>query len=227
MLDNGEDIARRAAALLDDETQSEFTYDYFRPYIDQEYDELASEMETLGMQFIEGVSVFDLPPGTTDLSPLQGIGQPLQTMKTPKTVKWKPQGQPDTAYQFAAGPVLELREVDPACEWMREWRNANGALQVTPVALATTLKVSFDQLSTTIYDPNQNVIIGTAHILAARVAFYIANVRGMPMAPLLEKKMNKAWAAFASKVVKTRQGNSVVVPKIHRGLRSTVPAGYL
>jgi hypothetical protein len=170
------------------------------------------------MQYIESIAVFPVTAGTSDLSPLLQDGQPLATMKLPKQIRWKLVGQPDDLYQVSTGPVLELDEVDTAQSvGALQWRFGDGAIQITPSVADMTLKVYFDQMSTNIYDPSQQVIRGTAHILAARVATEVAGARkGMEKRrDTLEKKAFRSWNAFKTLLVKNNQSRPVTAQPIH------------
>lgn len=218
MLQNAAAVAQRVGVLLDDPTLSKYTQTYQMPFIDQEYDELDVELEQLGMQYVEGIATFDLQIGESDLSPYLLDGQPLQYMKWGKRIDWKLKGQEDVAYRTST-PVQELDYVQVSNLGAWQWKQADGALQVTPSNGVITLKVYFDTISTNIVDPAQNVIRGTAHILALRVAVTILGARGdlsRQRLPFLEKKMAKAWGAFKSTLVMyTKQIKSVSARPIH------------
>ncbi len=228
MLADVNDVAKRAGALLDDPSNSIFTLAYLMPFIDQCYDILDVELERCGMQYIESIAVFNVTAGTTDLSSLLQDGQPLATMKLPKQVKWKLVGEPDYLYRPSTGPVVELDEVDTSQSiGALQWRFGDGALQITPSVVDITLKVYFDQMSTNIYDPSQNVIRGTAHILAAAVAWKAdARRKGMEN----RAKENKAeyvssLNAFKSVVVQNQQSNPLNAKPMHP--RRNVPTPYV
>ncbi len=222
MLDKVADIASRVAVLLDDPTASVFTLAYLLPFIDQEYEKLDVELERMGMQYTEAVAVFTVSAGVSDLSAFAGVGGPLAAMKFPRRLDWKLPGELDTSY-LTSSFVGELDDVYGASVGAQQWRYASGNIQITPSPSPITLRVYFDQVSTNVYDPNQGVIRGTAHILAARVAARVALVRG-----------NREWAsaynadafalfnAFATVVSMQSQGKSMVAPNLHvRGLRRT------
>lgn len=229
MLDDAQDIATRAAALLDDPSASEYDFDYLQPYIDQQYQKLAQDLESLGMQYTEGIATVTISPGVTDLSPLQAVGSPLAAMKNPRMVKAKLASEPDTAYYVVPGPVEELLEVSPSTVYVLQWRYGNGSLQVTPVGETVTLKVYFDQTSTTMFDPSQNAIISTGYILATRVAEQVATLRGLPPAVIayISGERKGEWAKFASRLIKLKQRANRTMPPIHTAIRTLPPAGYL
>lgn len=217
MLADVDDVARRAGALLDDPSNSRFTLAYLMPFIDQCYDELDVDLERAGMQYIESIAVVDVAANITDLSYLLADGMALATMKFPKWVKWKLQGQPDDLYQPSVF-VNELAEVDAASSYgALQWRFADGGLQITPSVTPMTLKIYFDEMSTNIIDPAQNVIRGTAHILAASVAAEAAGARkGMEnVAKRLDAKHMKLWNAFKSVLVQNNQGKPVTAQPMH------------
>lgn len=226
MLQDIDDIVLRVGALLDDPANNQFTGDYLQPYIDEEYDELDTELEALGMQYVESVAIFDVQPGVSNLGNLNANGGALQFMKFPLRVRWKLVGQEDLEYKPSA-LVQELDEVSIASLGALEWRNANGAIQITPSSSAVTLKVYYDAMSSDVWDPQTQVIRGTAHILACRVAFYVAGIRGMDLAPRLEKKAGRAWDVFSRTLSKVKQAQLVMVPKTHRTRRVSTPAGYV
>jgi hypothetical protein len=137
-------------------------------------------------------------------------------MKLPKWMKWKLQGQTDVSYVPSAY-VDELDEVDISSQGALEFTFQQGALQVTPSSQALTLKIGYDAVSTDIYDPGQNVIRGTAHILATRTAAYIASLRnGMgTLQKKLDQKADRDWTNFCKLVVKKNQSKQIVVGLIH------------
>lgn len=217
MLADVMDVSGRAGALLDDPSNSRFTLAYLMPFIDQCYAELDVMLENAGMQYVEAIAVVNVAAGVSDLASLLADGQPLATMKFPKWVKWKLQGQPDYLYNLSAF-ANELDEVDTATSvGALQWRFADGALQVTPSVTPMTLKIYFDQQSTDRLDPAQNVIRGTAHILAFAVASEAAGaVKGMENRALgLEAKRKAAWNQFKGVLVKNNQGKQIVAPPMH------------
>lgn len=217
MLADVDDIIKRAGVLLDDPTNSIYTAAYCMPHVDQKYDELDVALENCGMQYIEGIAIFNVNPNVTDLSSFLQDGQALATMKYPKYMKWKLVGQPDYLYQLSEH-VSELMEVDTATSYgALQWRFADGGLQITPSINALTLKVYFDQTSTNILDPAQNVIRGTAHILAYDVAISICGVRkGMQDRKKdLKADRDAAWNTFKSVLVKNNQDKPVAARQMH------------
>lgn len=230
MLQDVNDVTRRVGVLLDDPTLSRFTAAYQMPFIDQEYDEMDVILERAGMQYIESIVSFDIRGGESDLSSYLADGQPLQYMKYPKRVDWKLPGQEDVYYRTSS-LVQELDYVQASNIGARQWRNARGSIQVTPSVGPITLNVYFDTLSTNIYDPNQNVIRGTAHILALRVASTIVQTRGdltKVRGPYLERKANNAWGDFLQVLTLNKQQKNVSARPIHRKRYNSnfyVPAG--
>lgn len=207
MLQNVNDIAKRVGALLDDPANTRFTAAYLIPYIDQQYDTLDVDLERLGMQYIEHIAIVDVNANVTDLSYLLADGQALQSMKLPKKMKWKQQGLPDTAYQWSAYRS-ELDEVAADSIGAVQYTFQQGGLQITPSSVPLTLKIYFDAISTNIYDPAQGVIRGTAHILAARVAAYVASLKnGMgTLQKKAELEASNSWNSFCK--LSTMNGQS-------------------
>jgi hypothetical protein len=227
MLQNAADIARRAAAELDDPSQSLFDFPYLQPHIDQAYDVLANQLEALGMAYQETVAVFNVPAQATDLSSFQQPGGPLQYMKFPNRLKWKQQGTPDPTYQ--PGQFMDMSdipEVGPNAVGITAWA-WNGFIQCTPSTLALTVKLWFDTLSTTIQDPQTGVVMGTAFILAFRVAAKVANIRGMSMEARLDKEALGAWQSFAVALAKRNQAKKQVPQKLHGWRRRASPVGLM
>ncbi|MGP8269109.1 MAG: hypothetical protein ACLQLH_03500 [Terracidiphilus sp.] len=216
MLQNVADITRRIQALLDNPSGSKFNSAYILPFIDQEYDEMDLDLERLGMQYVEQIAIFNIAANITDLTYAVGVGQPLQYMKLPKRMDWKLQGVPDIEYQ-PSNLVTELDDVDLSSEGVPEWRFASGGLQITPSSVAVTLRVYFDAVSTDIYDPAQNVIRGTAHILALRAASTIAAVNnGLgTLQKKLDQKRDRAWTSFCNLVVMNDQQKRRVAKPTH------------
>jgi hypothetical protein len=225
MLQDVQDVITRVGVLLDDPGNAVFTSTYLLPWIDQEFDILDTELELLGMQYTEGIAVIPLDPNTTDLTPFLTDGQPLATMKFPKKIKWKLTSQPDTSYSWSVR-TDELDDVPAASIGALEFVFTDGAIQVTPSGTPVTLKIYYEMLATNIVDPVGNVIRGTAHILALRVAKEIAVIRGMPQAQNLTMKSGKAWDDFAGVLSKQNQGKRKIVPRIHSTARRAFPAGY-
>lgn len=227
MLQDVDDIIKRVGVLLDDPSNSNFTREYIIPFIDQEYDEMDVEFERAGMQYIESIAVIPIPPLTGDLLSYLGDGQPLATMKFPKYVKWKLSSQTDEFYRLSS-LVQELDEVNPANIGTWQWRNANGSIQITPSNIAITLKVYYDTISTNIYDPTQEVIRGTAHILAPRVGASICAAAGdtVKRGAWLDRKATKNMNAFLVTLVQQKQQTNISNPPIHgRRRRNGVVAG--
>lgn len=216
MLQDVDDVIKRVAVLLDDPGQSVYSNEYVMPFVDQEFDEMDVELERVGMQYIESTAVIDLPPLTTDLISYLGDGQPLATMKFPKYVKWKLTSQTDEFYQ-PSELVQELDEVNPANIGTWQWRNAQGSIQITPSNIGITVKVYFDTISTNIFDPTQQVIRGTAHILAPRVASSICAVAGdtTKRGAWLQAKAYKNWNAFLVVLAQQKQQSNISNPPIH------------
>jgi hypothetical protein len=224
MLQDINDIVKRVGVLMDDPSNSTFTREYLMPFIDQEYDEMDVELERNGMQYIESIAAFDVPAATTDLSTYLSDGQPLSTMIFPKYVKWKLPSQTDEFYK-PSSLVQELDEVNPANVGAWQWRNANGSIQITPSNQDVMLKVYFDTISTNIYDPNQSVIRGTAHILAPRVGVSVCAAGGdlTKRQVWLEKKANKNWNAFLVVLVQQQAQRNISNPPIHGRRRTMGP----
>lgn len=226
MIEDAMDIAKRAAALMDDPGMSRFTFPYQQPFIDQCYDILDNELEAAGMQYVESIVEVLIPEGTSDLGYLNDDGQPLATMKYPKSVKWKLDGQPDIEYQWSSGPVEELDEVDGSSSFgALQWRNGRGAIQVTPSITPMWLKIYFDEMSTDIWDPTQNVVRGTGHILAIDVAIELCDARtGMEKKSMkLGVKRAKAWNTFKNSLVKNKQSARIEAQQIHGKRRMGTP----
>jgi hypothetical protein len=224
MLQDVDDILKRVGVLLDDPSCSTFTREYVMPFIDQEYDEMDVELERNGMQYVESIACLTVTAGTTDLIAFLGDGQPLATMKFPKYVKWKLTSQTDEFYQWSA-LVGELDEVNPANIGAWQWRNAQGSIQITPSNADVNIKVYFDTISTNIYDPTQQVIRGTAHILAPRVASSICAVAGdqAKRGAWLNAKATRNWNAFLVVLVQQKQQQNQSNPPIHGRRRTNGP----
>lgn len=227
MLADVDDVIRRAGVLLDDPSNSRFTSAYLMPLVDQCYDELDVDLERCGMQYVQSNATVDIAANISDLSYLLADGQALSTMKFPKWVDWKLQGQPDYMYVPSAH-VSKLAYVDNAVSYgALQWTFVDGALQVTSSVTPLTLNIFFDEMSMNVYDPAQNVIRGTAHILAAAVAAEAAGIRkGMEnVAKRLDAKHMKLWNAFKSVLVMNNQDKQVTAPPMHP--RRVVPTPYV
>ena len=222
MLQDVDDIIKRVGVLLDDPSNSVFTRAYLMPLVDQEYDEMDVELERSGMQYIESIAIFPVPALQTDLSSFLGDGQPLSSMKSPKYVKWKLSSQTDEYYRLS-NLVEELDEVNIANVGAWQWRNANGSIQITPSNQQITLKVYYDTISTNLYDPTQNVIRGTAHILAPRVGAAACAIAGdqVKRGLWLDQKAKRNWNAFLVVLVQQKQQQNISNPPIH-GRRGVV-----
>lgn len=217
MLQNVNDVVKRVGVLLDDPANTRFTPAYLIPYIDQHFDEMDVDLERLGMQYIEHIAIVNVNANVTDLTYLLADGQALASMKLPKQIRWKQQGQPDTSYR-KSDQVSELDEVSEASIGALQWTYQQGAVQVTPSSVPLTLKIYFDAVSTDIYDAAQNVIRGTAHILAARTAAYIASQQsGMgTLQRKLDQKANNSWTSFCKLVAMQQQPKQRSPRPIHR-----------
>jgi len=223
-----EDVARRVAALLDNPSQSAFSTDYLMPYIDQEFSEMDIELESLGAPYeLEQVVLAGVPGGTSSLSSYSQTGGQLADMKIPTDIWWKPSGTPDTQYSQSSGPVgrLDFVASDNVGAW--QWTFLGGLLAVTPSSSAVDLQVTYQKLATNIIDPQTGVILGTAGWLALRVAYYVAVIRGMPLVPILEKKMNAMGRNFKITLKKPRQGVNIMSPKTHGRFARPSPTGYV
>ncbi|HEV2709145.1 MAG TPA: hypothetical protein VGU67_02930 [Edaphobacter sp.] len=216
MLQDVNDVIKRVGVLMDDPSGSTFTREYLMPFVDQEYDEMDVELERNGMQYVESTAILTVPPLTTDLISFLGDSQPLATMKFPKYIKWKLTSQTDEFYQLS-NFVQELDEVNPANIPVTQWRNAQGSIQITPSAQTVNLKVYFDTISTNIYDPTQQVIRGTAHILAPRVAAAVCATGGdlTKRFAYFDAKWRRNWNAFLVVLVQQQSQRNISNPPIH------------
>lgn len=227
MLQDVDDVVKRVGVLLDDPSLSVYTQAYQMPFIDQEYEEMDVELERNGMQYVEAIAVVDVVANTTDLSSLLAPGQPLASMKFPKYIRWKVKGMPDSSYLLSE-LVEELDEVTDGSIGAFQWRNASGSIQITPSSVDLTLKIFYELVSTNIFDPAQNVVRGTAHILAARVASEIAYAAGdtAKRGPRLEKKAHKSMNVFLGVLTMRNQQKDILNPRLHgRRGRTGVTAG--
>jgi hypothetical protein len=222
MLQDVDDIVKRIGVLLDDPSNATFTREYLIPFIDQEYDEMDVEFERAGMQYIESIAVIPLDPLVGDLNSFLGDAQPLATMKFPKYVKWKLTSQGDEFYKLSDF-VQELDEVNISNVGAWQWRNANGSIQITPSNIPITLKVYYDTLSTNIYDPTQQVVRGTAHILAPRAGASVCAAAGdqVKRGAWLDKKATKNMNVFLVVLVKQKAQSNISNPPIHGRRRAT------
>lgn len=223
-----DDVAGRVAALLDNTSRSQFTTDYLMPYIDQEFGELDNELEALGAPYaLEQTILAGIPAGTTSLSSYMDPGGPLADMKIPTDLWWKQSGLPDTSYLQSEGPVTRLQFVAPDNVGAWEWTFLGGLLAITPSGSTVDAQVTYQKMSTNIVDPQSGVILGTASLLAVRVALYVATLRGMPIAQMLDKKQVKASRDFKMALMKPRQGVQQMSPKTHGRFARPSPTGYI
>jgi hypothetical protein len=222
-----DDIVTRVGALLDNPSNSQFDRDYLMPYIDQEYGELDNELESLGAPYALDQVIVTQPANTSSLAAFMASGQPLADMKLPSDVWWKLAGQPDINFQQSTGPVTRLDFVPPNTQGAWQWTFLGGMLAITPSSSPVDLQVTFQTMSTNIVDPQSGVILGTAAILALRVALYVATIRGMPMVQLLTTKEAKASRNFKMALKKPRQGVPIMARKTHGRLVRGAPAGYV
>jgi hypothetical protein len=224
---DADDIVRRVGALLDDPSNSQFDQDYLMPFIDQEFGELDNELEALGAPYALDQVVVTQPANTSSLAAFMAAGQPLADMKLPSDIWWKLAGQPDINYQQSTGPVTQLAFVPPGGQGAWQWTFLGGMLAITPSASPVDLQVTFQVMSTNIIDPQTGVIMGTAAILALRVAIYVATLRGMPMVQMLMAKEPKASRNFKMALKKPRQGVPIMARKTHGRIVRGAPAGYV
>jgi hypothetical protein len=225
VLQNVNDIIKRVGVLVDDPGNTRFSPAYLIPHIDQVYEEMDVDLELLGMQYVEHIAIVNVNANVTDLTYMLANGQPLASMKLPSWMKWKLQGQPDTSYVRSAY-VDELAEVALSSQGALQFTFQQGALQVTPSAVALTLKIGYEAVSTNIYDPAQGVIRGTAHILAVRVAAYVASLKGGmgSLQKMLDAKADRTWTAFCKLVTKKNQSKQIVAGLLHgRSYSSGMP----
>jgi len=169
------------------------------------------------MQNVRTQAVVNIAANVSNLGYLLANGQALQSMKLPVVVEWKQQGQADTFYAPSSF-VDKLDDVAPSNIGAQQWVWQQGMLLVTPSGVAMTLRITFDQLSTNIYDPAQNVIRGTGHILAARVASFVAaNNNGMgTLQKAADAKAKRSWLMFCKLVVMNQQSKQRSPRPIHR-----------
>lgn len=211
MLANIQDVVKRTAALLDDPGQTEFDTDYLSPYINQIADAMDVDLEVLGLQYQEQIAIIPLSTPTSDLSPFMADGQPLAAMKLPNGVDWKLSSQPDTAY-VPSVLVGHLPDVTPSSigAYKFSWRGS--VLYVTPSAVPVTVRIYFDAMSATLYDPADKVVRGVTHVIAYRAAAKVADLRGNPnMANSHRRDGDKAWHAFSTLAIMRNQKRSYVV----------------
>jgi hypothetical protein len=224
MLQNVGDIIKRVGSCLDDPANTRFTMQYLTPLIDQHAQEMDVDLERLGMQYVEHHAIVEIAANTTDLTYLLADGQALASMKLPTGVEWKVQGQPDTAY-MSSDYVNELEDVQPSSVGALEFTFIQGALSVTPSSVPLTLRITFDAMSTNLYDSAQGVIRGTAHILSYRVAAFVAGVKGMKNAEKTNgQRAMRSWNSFCNLAVMRGQVKKVVAQPIHkRNFSSQMP----
>ena len=222
MLDQALAVIDMAGALLDDPAHNRFSPDYMMPFVDFQHGILDTDLQVLGMQNVEQIAIFNIPVGTSDLTPYFAPGQPLQSFKMPKILEWKQQGMPDTMYGPSA-LVDRLDDVTDASLGAYQYRWSKGVLAVTPSAVPLTLRVTFQALSVNVWDPAQQVVRGTGHILAARVALIVcASNNGMgTMQTRVALEEKRAWSSFKSAIVMTQQRKNRVPPTIRGAKRST------
>ena len=227
MLADAGSVARMAGDLLDDPSNSIYTLPYLMPKIDLAYSMLDVELESCGMQYVEAIVVFPVPANTLDLSPLLASGQPLATMKLPTNVKWRLPSEPD--YQFKPSSFANMiAEVDTSVSFgALQWAFIGGALQVTPSSADMILKVYFEQMSTSVYDPVQGVVRGTSHILAHDVAILCCGARKGMEKRKVDLKMDRkaAWNQFKNVLTKNNQGKPIVARPLHP--RMGVPTPFV
>jgi hypothetical protein len=222
-----DDIVIRVGALLDNPSNSQFDRDYLMPYVDQEFGELDNELESLGAPYALEQQYITLAANQSSLASFMAAGQPLADMKLPSDIWWKLAPQPDISYVQSVGPVTRLDFVPPNTNGAAQWTFLGGMLAVTPSSSTVTLQVTYQKLATNIVDPQTGVILGTAAILALRVALYVATIRGMPMVQLLTGKEAKASRNFKMVLKKPRQGVPIMARKTHGRLVRGAPAGYV
>lgn len=216
----------RAAALLDDPGHRRFSVNYLRAHIDQQNEQMLVALSTLGLQQQEQTAIFNLPVGTTDLTPYFAPGQPLESFLRPKWMEWKVQGQPDTSYADSC-PVQELADVDPSNLGCQQYRWAGGSLQVTPSGTAVTLRVRYLALVATVVDPNQQIVLGLGFLLALMTARFVCSLNnGMgALAKRLDEDVKTNKRNVRNLFVMAQQGQNIVVRGIRRTVTPVVAAG--
>jgi len=216
----------RAAALLDDPGHRRFSSNYLRAHIDQQNEALMLTLERIGVQQQEQEAIFNLPSGTSDLSPYFATGQPLSAFLRPTSVEWKVVGQPDTSYADSEA-VKELDDVDPSNLGCQQYRWAGGTMQVTPSGTAVTLRIFYMALTATVFDSSANIMRGVGFILASQVAEYVCSLQnGMgTLQKTLTKQVQRDKQNLNNLFVMQQQSQLIVPPGIRRGGTTRITAG--
>jgi hypothetical protein len=216
----------RAATLLDDQGHRRFSSNYLRAHIDQQNEQMLISLSSMGLQQQEQTAIFNIPIGTTDLTPYFQVGQPLQYLLRPKDIDWKVQGQPDTSYA-TSWPVDELDDVDPSNLGNQQYTWQGGFLQVTPSGTATTLRVRYLALVATIVDPNQGIVLGLGFLLALMTARFVCGLNnGMgTLAKQLDMDVKTNKRSVKNLFVVQQQKQNVFPRGIRRSTYPNVSAG--
>jgi hypothetical protein len=224
------DVVRRVQALLDDPAGRRFKAAYLAPYVDQENEDYLIELENLGAQMQEQIAIFNIPAavgdGPTDLTPYYGTGQPLQYLMRPTRIDWKLQGQPNTSY-IESNMVSELDDVMVGNLGCQQWRWAGGGIQTTPSYTPVTLRVYFDALAPTLFDPAGQVMRGVGNIIACSVALYVCSLNNNmgKLEARLEKKAGRVRTKFRSLMVQQDQAKLRYPRGTKRGGAVQISAG--
>lgn len=225
-----QDIARRAATMLDDPGQRRFTTAYLMPHIDQANEELMVLLEKLGAKETEQFAVFNVAGqpngGWMDLTPYFAAGQPLQYCMRPKKLWWKLQGQPDTSYVLS-DLVDTLDDVLAGNQGCQQWDWTGGTILTLASSSGVTLRIQYDALSTAIYDPVQNVTRGIGHLIAVQVADFVAALNnGMgQLGAKLTLKLTRVKNNFANLLTMQNQRENRIPRGTKRGAAVQISAG--
>jgi hypothetical protein len=195
-------VEQRAAALLDDPSMSVFTGDYLRPYINQVYDDFLGEVSSLGLEFAEESVIINVPAGIADLQGfVVGDSQPLARMREPKYMDWRPAGAKAT--DFLPVPFVDkLDDFDPNITRIAQFDWVGGIMHINLCAIDVDLRITFESMSPSLYDPAQEVVRGVTNILAYNVAAIVFDLReNARMALKYERKADEALCNFKSTVI--------------------------
>ena len=210
------DVVQGVATLLDDPGQTDIDADYVIPFLNLRWANLIVNLVMLGLQYSDEVAVFDIPANTLSLTNYMLAGQPLASMMQPQSIDWKPVGAPDMQYT----PADSKRVVDDfpdGTQGIQQYAFSGGTVFVSPSDIPVTARVRFKAMSTTLVDPEENMIRGVGDIIAFRTAELIYSIRGNQALKVDMKTYgDTALDDFISMGVLRSQSTFYEIPPTHR-----------
>jgi hypothetical protein len=175
-------INQTIRSLIEDSNADYADDAYLQPLLTMEYTEMLNEMRLYAPDVDEFVvELFNVPPGTPDLSGYMAQGQPLYWLLSPREIEWKLAGQAPFNYIDAEGPLTKLRDIPiPGIAALDCWSYTHFNIGLSLFSAALDLRIRGDFLFPPMSSQADVTQLGqnTMPALAKRVAKFVAMKRG-------------------------------------------------